>query len=182
MSSRSSSVIEQYARALVEVLESKSERERSRVESDLEAAAGAMRQSVELQRFLRNPVIDGKRKIRVLGKTFHDAQPLSHRYIQVLVTRDRADLLPEIWDSYVTLRDEHAQILVAELTSATPLGRDAVRKYERALHDATGHEVRVEIKEDPSLLGGMRTRIGSRVYDSSVRARLGMMRRSLLNE
>ncbi|MCZ6778237.1 MAG: ATP synthase F1 subunit delta [Acidobacteria bacterium] len=182
MSSRSSSVIEQYARALIEVLESRSERERSRVESDLEAAAGVVRQSADLQRFLSNPVIDGKRKLRVLSKTFPDAQPLSRRYIEVLVTRDRADLLAEIWDSYVRLRDERGQILVAELTSATPLGRDVARKYEHALEDATGRKVRVEIKEDPSLLGGMRTRIGSRVYDSSVRARLGMMRRSLLSE
>jgi F-type H+-transporting ATPase subunit delta len=182
MSSRSSSVIEQYARALVEVLESRPDRERNRVESELAVVSGAVRQSTELRGFLRNPVIDRKRKEGVLGKAFPGAQRLSLRYLEVLVRRGRADLLPEIWAAYESLRDERRQILVAELTSATPLGPGTTKRYERVLAEATGREVRVEVKQDPALLGGLRTRIGSRVYDSSVSARLGMMRRGLLGE
>ncbi|MEE9217960.1 MAG: ATP synthase F1 subunit delta [Acidobacteriota bacterium] len=182
MTSSPSRAVDQYARALADVLESRPERERSRTHDELMTVAEALRQTPDLKAFLDSPVVEGERKIELLRRVLVGAQALTLRVLQVLVERGRAGLLAEICAAYEHLRDERGNVLVAEVTSAVPLGGEAVRRYERALRESTGREVKLRFEQDPSLMGGMRTRIGSRVYDSSVRARLDMLRRELLGD
>jgi F-type H+-transporting ATPase subunit delta len=182
MESRSGTLAEQYARALLDVLEKRAERERAACEQEVAALAELASGSAELQRFLRNPVIDRGAKLRVLERALPEAQPATRRFLEVLVGRGRADLLPEVQAAYVRLRDERRRVVVAEVSSAVPLSREAERRWADAIGRATGREVRLVPRHDPSLIAGARTQIGSQVFDSSVQARLGLLRRRLIGD
>lgn len=182
MQSPLSSVAEQYARALLDVLEGRPERERGQSEAELEALAGALKGAPDLQQFLRNPIVGRQAKQKAFERALPSAQEVVRRFLGVLVERGRADLLPEVHAAYLRQRDERRGVLVAEVTSAAALGREARERCEAALREATGREVRLEPVLDPALIGGVRTRIGSRVFDGSVRARLDALRRRLLGD
>jgi len=179
MDARSTSVAEQYARALLDCLEARPERERPQCETEIALAAEVARRTPSLARFLRSPVVEPARKLKIFEEALPGARPLTRRFLEVLIERERADLLPEIHAAYERLRDERRQVVVAEVSSAVPLDRQAAERCAQALRQATGREVRLSLTQDPLLLGGVRTRIGSRLFDSSVRARLDILRRKL---
>jgi F-type H+-transporting ATPase subunit delta len=182
MESRSGTLAEQYARALLDVLERRSERERAACEQEVAALAALAQGSAELRRFLGSPVIDRAAKLRALEHALPEAQPATRRFLEVLVGRGRADLLPEVQAAYERLRDERRQVVVAEVSSAVPLSREAQQRWAETLGRATGREVRLVPRHDPALIAGARTQIGSQVFDSSVQARLGMLRRRLIGD
>ncbi len=182
MPPRPQAVAEQYARALLDVLHSRPERERSRVEGEVGALAGALREAPLLRSFLGSPVVEAEAKRKALARACPEAEQVTQRLIEVLLKRGRADLLPEIQAAYERLRDERQGILVAEVSSAVPLGREAQERCAEALRRSSGREVRLTPSVDPALIGGLRTRIGSQVFDGSVRARLDLLRRRLVGE
>jgi F-type H+-transporting ATPase subunit delta len=182
MSSRSSSVVEQYARALLEVLEARPERERSQCEAEIGELAEAVEGGEEIRRFLGSPAIDSGRKKELLLESLAGAHALTRRFVEVVADRGRADLLPEVRAAYERLKEERQGVLVAEVTSARPLTSEARQRCAEALKKATGHPVRLSEKVDAELIGGARTQIGSQVFDSSVRGQLGLLRRKLLGD
>jgi F-type H+-transporting ATPase subunit delta len=182
MESRSGTLAEQYARALLDVLEQRPERERRACEQELEALAALARQTPELLRFLRSPVIDRQAKLRALERALPEAQPTTRRFLEVLVGRGRGDLLAEVHSAYERLRDERRRVVLAEVSAALPLPRETQQRWAEALGRATRREVRLVARHDPSLIAGARTRIGSQVFDSSVQARLGLLRRRLIGD
>lgn len=180
MEPRTASVAEPYARALLEVLEERAEREQC--EEEIGALARAVRAAPPLRFFLRSPLVEREAKERALLRALPGAGDITRRFLAVLVRRGRADLLPEVAAAYERLRDERRGVVVAEVTTAVPLGREAEERCAEALRRATKREVRLRPAHDPALIGGMRTRIGSQVFDGSVRGRLETLRRRLVGE
>ena len=99
----------------------------------------------------------------------------------VLVDRRRSDLLTEIAPAYDAAVDERLGLVRAEVTSAAPLSEAHVTELENALSQVAGRRVRAEYQVDPSLIGGVIARIGSTVYDGSVRSQLQAMRQTLVS-
>ena len=74
---------------------------------------------------------------------------------------------------------EHAKVVRAEVVTAVPLPADRVAALQQGLAGATGREVQLETRVDPSIIGGAITRIGSTVYDGSVTRQLEKMKEAL---
>ena len=171
-----------YARAFEQVAAAQ-HLERAQVQQQLNDFAGTIAASRELREFLSNPAIPHDQKNKVLdaivAKLGFGAGAVRN-FLAVLIQNDRIDALPEIVQEYVELADEASGIHEAEITSARALS-DADRQVlaEQAAKLA-GSQVRVQWKEDASLLGGAVIRIGSTVYDGSVRAQLGQIERHLV--
>lgn len=107
------------------------------------------------------------------------ADPTVIKFIDVVIEKGRISGLPDIARAYERMADDAAGRVQAQITSAAPLGMDAVAKIKNALQEATGKQVVTTQSVDPELIGGVAVKVGSFVLDGSVRATLAQLRREL---
>ena len=98
----------------------------------------------------------------------------------VIVDHKRIPLLPQIRESFELALDERLGFVRADVTSAAPLSPAQTSSLEVELARLGGKGVRVRYAVDENLLGGVVARIGSTVYDGSLRGQLQVMRRVLI--
>lgn len=138
--------------------------------------AGASVLSVLASR--RYTLADRKKLLDALGRRVM-ADPMVIKFLAYAIEQDRIAGIVEIARAYVRMADEAAGRLQAEITSAAPLAPDAVAKLQSALAKATGKTIVLSTKVDPSLIGGVVTKLGSYILDGSVRTALERMRHDL---
>lgn len=137
----------------------------------------------ELRNVLLSPAVSNSRKRAVIAR-FAELLPLARlvrNFLYVLIDRRRADLLAEIADAFDTAVDERLGLVRAEITSAVPLDGRQKLELESALSQLAGKRVRCAFSTDDSLIGGVVARIGSTVYDGSVRTQLQSMQQLLMS-
>jgi F-type H+-transporting ATPase subunit delta len=152
------------------------------VDRDLEAVAETLAGHAELRRALSSPgVPDGARRglVAALASRLSLVPPVA-KLLALLADRRRLDVLPEIAAAYRRRLLAHQRVVEADVTSAAPLTVDATAALQGALSRATGSQVRLRAAVDPSLLGGVVARVGSTVYDGSVRTQLKKLRERLV--
>jgi F-type H+-transporting ATPase subunit delta len=154
------------------------------VGKDLLQLAEIFEQSRELRVALENPAIDRASRKAVLAEVLRrqGANPETRRLVEVLVDRDRLGVLRQIAQAYGSLADERAGRVRAEVISAERLDEARLGQIQRALERVTGKRVVIEHGEDPALLAGVVSRIGSWVYDGSLRSQMAQLRDTLLAE
>jgi F-type H+-transporting ATPase subunit delta len=171
-----------YARALFEVVAAESDIEQAA--RDLELVQSTMAEHAELRHVLVSPTVpEAARKnvVTAIAERLGVSAPVS-KLLAMLAERRRLDLLPEVASAYRQRLRDHRQVVEAAVTTAAPLSADAEAALGAALSSATGRRVEMRITVDPSLLGGLVARVGSTVYDGSVRAQLRRMRDKLVSE
>ena len=97
---------------------------------------------------------------------------LAMNLLHLLVKRHRLGSLPRIAEVFQELYNKEKGIVVAEVTTAVPLNDENKRRVAEQLSRITGKTIELRLREDPSILGGMITRIGDEVIDASVASRL----------
>jgi F-type H+-transporting ATPase subunit delta len=97
----------------------------------------------------------------------------------MLAERDRLVLLPDLVEEYRRRLMEFQNVVQAEVTSAVPLPPGAAQAIQGAIAARTGRRVVMSSRIDPGVIGGVVTRIGSVVYDGSVKRQLEKMRDTL---
>jgi F-type H+-transporting ATPase subunit delta len=168
-----------YARALLDV--SRKEGDPLEAERDLSAFVSLAAGHPQLGRALVNPSIPAPRKTALVSELLARlaTTPIVRKLLVMLAERDRMVLLPDLLDDYRRRLMDFQNIVQAEMTSAVPLPADTVQAIERAIAERTGRTVSMTAGVDESLLGGVVTRIGSVVYDGSVRRQLEKMKDAL---
>lgn len=169
-----------YARALFDV---------ARKEGDFEQAGRELAEFVQLvaghemlSRVLYNPAIPAAQKRAIIEQLLARAgagSPFVGKLLTLLADRDRLILLPDIAAAYQERLMQHAQVVRAEVTTAVALPADRVAALQQGLARATGRQVHIESRVDPSIIGGAVARIGSTVYDGSITRQLEKMREAL---
>lgn len=178
MSSRTAAA--RYARALFEVAQK--EADLAVVQSDLNAIVATAAEHQDLGRVLANRALpDTARRNIVLavGEKLGVSAPVG-KLLGLLADRRRLDLLPEIAAVYTERLLDHRNVLQADVTTAVPLSPEAAERLEASLSSATGKQITMRVAVDPALLGGVVARVGSTVYDGSVRTQLKKMRDQLV--
>ena len=174
MSMRASAA--RYARALLDVAITESDPERA--EQELATFVDVVAGHPDLQRVLANPVVSAADK-RALVQRVVERLALNTpaaRVLLLLAARGRLPLLPDLLDVYRERLLEHRRIVRAEVTTAAPLPPQRVAELQERLASVTGRAVTMTTKVDPSIIGGVITRIGSTVYDGSVATQLAKFR------
>jgi F-type H+-transporting ATPase subunit delta len=177
MPSRASAA--RYARALFDV--ALKESDPVQIEHDLASFAGLMSSNAELHGALTNPAIPASAKHQIvdtLASRLNMAKP-AHKLLLLLADRDRLTMVPDMLDVYRERLMEHQQIVRAEVTTAAPLTPDRVAQLQKSLADVTGRKVDMTTNVDPSIIGGVVTRIGGTVYDGSIATQLAKLREKL---
>jgi len=170
-----------YARALAAVL-SDQKLDLIAAQGQLNDFANLLAESVELREVLQNPSIPETEKLKVLdalAPRLGLSRPIRN-FIAVLTHHQRLHELPQMITAYASIADENTGIADVEITSARPLDDANRRLLEQQVAKLVGEpRVQATYHEDPSLLGGAIVKLGSTVYDGSVRAQLEQMRQRL---
>jgi F-type H+-transporting ATPase subunit delta len=175
----SGSIPRRYARALLAI--GVDTRLYEKLGAELDSFAVLLRQK-DLLQALTNPSIAHSRRKAVVEELIARQMPTAvvRSFLLLLVDRNRIELLPHIAREYQGLADAHAGRVRAEVASAEPLAGESLSRLKRALEQKTGKQVVLEQRTDPELIAGMVTRVGSIIYDGSIRTRLEQLRRTLL--
>jgi F-type H+-transporting ATPase subunit delta len=171
-----------YAAALADVaLEQKSG---DRVKKDLAAFVDTFFSSADLRNFIESPAVGPEMKHKVIQKLAArmDLAPAVRNFAYVLVNHRRTEMLREIQQAFETELNARLGIAEAEVTSARELNAAERERVTKALERRTGKKVEARFRHDESLVGGAVVRVGSTVYDGSVREQLTRLRERLETE
>jgi F-type H+-transporting ATPase subunit delta len=97
----------------------------------------------------------------------------------VLAERDRLAIVPDVAQAFVNRLMDHQKIVRAEIVTAAALPADRVAALTETLTRATGRNVQIATRVDPSIIGGAVARIGSTVYDGSITRQLERLKETL---
>lgn len=169
-----------YARALFDVAV-KEKLDLDRLQRELTGFADLVNGNPALARVLGNPAIPVSRKAAVVREllALSPVMPPLQRLLGMLAEADRLTLLDELTKAFRERVMEHQQVVRAEVTTAVELAAERVTALRQGIARATGRQVHLETRVDPSIIGGAVTRIGSTVYDGSVTTQLAKLKQQL---
>ncbi|MGK7943853.1 MAG: ATP synthase F1 subunit delta [Microcystaceae cyanobacterium] len=174
----SSEVAEPYAQALMSLAQSNNIVDR--FADDSREIIRVLEESPDLQALIINPTIGEPEKKRVLGEVIgKDVDGYLEKFLMLLVDKKRLMFLEPICQQYLALWRKLTSTVLAEVTAARDLNddqRDAITDKVKQLTNAESVELNISI--DPDIIGGVIIRVGSEVYDTSLR---GQLRRLSLN-
>ena len=179
MSARS--VARRYAKALAEI----GEREGTLVDfqNELDAVDLLVRSNADLQRLVAFPLIAPSKRAAAFDAILEQAgaNGTIRRFFTVVSRAARLSLLHDIVATFHELVDEKTGVVEAQIASAQPLTEDQSERLAASLASRTGKAVRLQWRQDPALLGGLKVQLGSTVYDATLRGRLRLLKARLLS-
>ena len=165
-------VARRYATALADVVLERGEAREA--QDELRAWEELLQANANLREVFANPTIALDQKRAVLTKLIEMAKPrgTTANFLKVLLQNQRLTELGEINRKFAQILDERAGMVAATVTTARAVPQDAQAKLHDKLTTLTGKKIRIDFATDPEIIGGLVTRIGSTVYDGSVRSQL----------
>lgn len=174
-------VARRYAAALADVVVKSGETEA--VKAELGAWSAMIAANGELENAFRNPIVAHEKKAKVLEALLQKSTPskTTANFLRVLLQNSRLADIAMINDRFVQVLDERSGGVSAEITSSRDLSEAERTELKANLEKLTGKKVNTTFGIDPSLIGGVVTRIGSTVYDGSVKTQLENLKAELVN-
>ena len=175
-----STVARRYAKALYDLAEGK--KVSDTIGKDLAALAETWKGSEELSALFQNPKfsIEAKRGVIKALAERSGCHAMTANAVQLLSDRRRLAHLPEIAAAFALIAERRSGRIRAEIVTATRLPEAYYTQLQAKLEAATGKKVALIRSEDPSLIGGVVTTVGGRVFDGSLKNRLRELRSQLL--
>lgn len=168
-----------YATALFEL--AKSSGAADAVEADLSAFRAALETSPELAEALASPLHPAEVKAGVLNALAERAEfhALTRNTFGVVVRNRRAGVLGAMAKAYAALAAADRGVVTADVASASPLTKKQTEALAASLKSAFGREIEVRTAVRPELMGGLIVKVGSRMFDSSLRTKLDGMKNAM---
>ena len=172
-------IARRYAKALLMIGKEDGQTETYREE--LGGIAELIQGEKALEQTLTNPLYDAAERRKVLEAIIEkmNLSKVMSSFLLLVFEKGRVGFIGSINDFYQKLADELKGVARASLVSATELSSEAVDKIRASLSKRTGKDIILEIEQDPTLIGGIVTRIGDLVLDGSIKTQLLNMRESL---
>jgi len=175
-------IANRYARALADVIVER--HETNEVAKELIDFERMMSEYPQLRDVFASPVIATERKRAVLDELLARAglRQTTANFLRLLLDNSRLHDLDRMLNALSSELDTRMNIVSAEVTTAREIGQQEKAALQSQLKTATGKEVRLQFRIDPAIIGGVVTRIGSLVYDGSIKNQLAQMKRELMNQ
>lgn len=176
---RISGAAERYASALFELAQS--EKKLPAVEKDVERLDSLIKGSEDLMRLVRSPVFSADEQLDAIGAVLDKAKiaGLVGNFVRVVASNRRLFAIPDMVRGFREKMAEHRGETAAEVTVAHALNAAQEKQLKATLKDVAGKDVTLDVTVDPSLLGGMVVKIGSRQIDTSLKTKLASMKTAL---
>ena len=178
-SSPISGVAERYASSLFSLaLESGAEKT---VEADLDTFERMLAESADLRRLIKSPVFTGEDQLKAITAILVKANisGLAANFLQVVAQNRRLFAVQGMIAAFRRIAAEHRGEVSAEVTSAHELTSAQESELKSALKAVAGKDVTISVTVDPSLLGGLVVRMGSRQIDTSLKTKLNSLKLAL---
>jgi F-type H+-transporting ATPase subunit delta len=175
-------VAARYARALVDVVtEPGSKLDSAQVLRDLRSIKEMIDGSAELRGAFASPAVAPSRKRAVMGRLLApmNVLPQVRNFLFVIIDHRRVDELASIVEAFENLLDERLGYVRADVASAHELSATHRANLEAQVARLAGRKTKVRFTTDPGLIAGVVARVGSKVYDGSVRGQLDRLRTQL---
>lgn len=172
----SSEVAEPYAQALMSL--AKANNLTDSFGRDLRDIERLLEESPELDAFITNPVIEESDKKAVIKRILGEgANPYLTSFLMLLVDKRRIVFLKPICEQYLALLRDLTNTVLAEVTAARQLSEEQERRIEEDVKRRTGaNAVELKVKIDPDIIGGVVIKVGSQIFDASLRGQLRRLR------
>jgi F-type H+-transporting ATPase subunit delta len=165
-----------YASALFELANEQNRLDE--VDADLGKFQALLDQSSDLKRLVKSPAFAAQEQQRALGAVMDWASigATTGNFLKVVARNRRLFAAGDMIDTFRGLLARHRGEVAAEVQSAVALTDQQLAALKAKLKSTFGKDVRLDAKVDPSLLGGLVVKIGSRMFDSSLRTKLGNLK------
>lgn len=174
-------IANRYARALADVVTERGET--NEVVAELGQFEQLLQQHQQLREVFASPVLPVERKRAVLQDLLArlGLRPTTSNFLQLLLNNARLHNIDQMLRALSRELDTRTNIVSAEITTARDISEQEQRQLRDRLRAATGKDVRLQFRTDPNIIGGVVTRIGSLVYDGSIKNQLAQMKQRLMN-
>lgn len=179
MSSQTTGLAGRYATALYELAdETKS---LDAVAADLTTLCQLITDSDDLSRLVRSPIVARADQVKGMTAVLEaaNANPLTVKFVSTAADNRRLHAVPQMITAFLAELARRRGEVQADVTSAVALNKDEVAAVTESLRAAVGQKVAVNLTVDPSLIGGLIVRVGSRMVDSSLRSKINRLQLSM---
>jgi len=173
-------IARRYAKALVNLAEN--EKDLDNTGKHLNSITEVYKENLELRQVLSDTKVSSGIKLEILKDVLSKIKvsKLVDTFSRYLLAKRRIDFLPDIERAFNLLLQEKLGRIEANVTTASELPKDTVKKLVDAISSYSGKEIEVNVAIDPSIIGGIVTRIGSTVIDGSIQTYLNQIRKSII--
>jgi len=175
-------IASRYARALVDVVIAQKIDPATAVQQVNDMVA-VVAESHDLRRVWESPAIDAAQKRALLDAMAAQSSTLRpvRNFFAVLIDHGRIPMLEQIARQFESELNNQLGFAEAGITSSRPLSPEEKQGLESQVERVTGKKIRARYETDPKLLGGAVVRVGSTIYDGSVRGQLQKLKEQLSN-
>jgi F-type H+-transporting ATPase subunit delta len=151
------------------------------VKADLERFDALVAESADLNRLVRSPVFSADEQLQALSAVLDKAGigGLAAKFLKLVTSNRRLFAVRQMVRAYRELVAEHKGEATAEITVAEELKGDHLDALRATLKSVSGKDVDLDIKVDPTIIGGLIVKLGSRMVDTSLRTKLNAIRHAM---
>lgn len=151
------------------------------VSADLDNLGRMVDASDDLKKMIKSPLLGGVDQTRAITAVAERAgcHRLTSQFLGTLARNRRLFALPEVIQAYQEAMARHRGEIPCEVVSAIELSEDQVRTIREGISSYAGKDVRIDLRTDPALLGGLIVRLGSRMFDASLATKLRNLEHSM---
>lgn len=173
--SQSAGLAGRYATALYELAHDSNALDQ--VAGDLARLKSLIAGSADTRHLLASPLIPRAQQAKALAAIAAKAGlgDIARRFVGVVASNRRAAALVHCIEAFENEAARRRGEIIAEVVSATPLSQAQVNAISAAIPGGTSGKVRLNLRVDPKLLGGLRVKVGSRLVDASLAAKLSRL-------
>ncbi|MEI9964439.1 MAG: F0F1 ATP synthase subunit delta [Caulobacteraceae bacterium] len=177
--SKSTDVGARYARAMFDL--AREQGRAAQVEADLKAFKAMRAESADLRRLMDSPAFGAEDKGKAVAALAEAGgfDPLTRKFFGLMAANHRVAAIPPAIVAFEALAAAERGAIAAQVTTAIALTPAQQEGLKAALRQALGKDPEIETRVDPSILGGLKVRVGSRLYDASLRTKLDSLRFAL---
>ena len=174
-----SGVSGRYATALFEL--ARDERSIDGVKADLDQFDAMLAESADLERLVKSPVFTAEAQSKALAAVLDRAgiSGISANFLKVLTANRRLFVVSDVIRAFRALVAKFKGEATADITVAEALSDRNLDALKTALKSVTGKDVALNVKVDPSIIGGLVVKLGSRMVDSSLRTKLNSIKHAM---
>jgi F-type H+-transporting ATPase subunit delta len=149
--------------------------------TDLQKFDTLLAESADLTRLVRSPVFSADVQLKALSAVLDKAGigGVAAQFLKVVAVNRRLFAVRDVIKAYAALVARHKGEVTAQVTVAEPLSDAHRGEIKNTLNAVTGKDVRVDVKVDPSIIGGLVVKLGSRMVDSSLRTKLNALKHAM---
>jgi len=165
-----------YATALFELaLESNAV---DQVQAELNGFEALVASSPDLARLVRSPAFSAEEQARALGAVLDKAglKGIAANFLKVVAGNRRLFAVHDMIRGFKALVAKHKGEVTAQVTVAEALNDARMNDIRNALRQVTGKDVQIDVTVDPSIIGGLKVKLGSRMVDASLRTKLNSIK------